>query len=214
MTENLQQKDQQRRSQQDGWPEYKLTVIKQLDNLTEEMRLIRETTTRIDKELTSNAAREDTQRNLAAAALVIQTKEYNRRFDELNNLQKQTSDERVKLVTDDKFSAHCKAFDEFKKDMEDWKEDVIQQMATHRGEDIKGRRVLAIGLVIAGVVVSIFAIIIPLFLQNNFQNNFSVTNEQSIKTTNDTVSTLAKHVDTLTELMTELMTKHATEPKK
>ena len=149
----------------DGWPEYKLTVIKQLDYLTEEMRLIRELSTRIDKELSANILRDTLRTETSGAALVLQAKEYDRRLGELNHAHERAIEDKLSFVSIEAYEAHCKQFEEYKREINSWKNDAIAQSATHRGEDAQNRRIWGFVLVSISIVISILAIVIDAVLR-------------------------------------------------
>lgn len=134
-----------------GWAEYKLTVIKQLDYLAEEMRLIRETTARIDKELVSAQVRDTIETSANKAAIALQATEYERRLNELNHVHAKAAEDRTLF---------CKSetFENCKKNHEDWKIRIQEQMSTQKGEDLASRRIW-FGIVIGiNVVINIIGV--------------------------------------------------------
>ena len=105
-----------------GWPEYKRSVLYQLEYLTDEVHALREVNIVMNKELSTFITKDsaEIQKNVLATELAVTTKENNQ-----------------------------------------WKMDISNQLASQRGESEKGRRTLAIVL----VVITIFINFIGLFIE-------------------------------------------------
>jgi hypothetical protein len=130
-----------------GWPQYKMSVVQQLEYLTEEMRAIREIVNRIDKELATFVTRDKAEADKMAFLLKME--------DTRISLRDRVEEDRMSLQL-----KTAKATQEYN----DWKLEIAKTFAERRGEDERSKKTWAVVITAITITINIAALITALVL--------------------------------------------------
>lgn len=128
-----------------GWPQYKISVVQQLEYLTEEMRVIRETVNRIDKELANFVTRDKAEAD--KISFLMKTEEIRLA------LRDKVEEERMALQL-----KTSKAVQEYN----DWKLSISNELAERRGQEERSKKTWAIVITAITITINIAGLITAL----------------------------------------------------
>ena len=135
-----------------GWPEYKKTVIQQLEYLTREVKEVREAVNQVDKDIASMVTRDKLEADIAILNVKRETDMMalnTKRELDLTSISKRRDEHQILVATRlNEIIADIKAFE--------------IEFAAHKGEEEKGRRMWGIIITAITITINIAALITAL----------------------------------------------------